>query len=734
MNPLEQIEAVFRAEVTELLDALGQGVESLPATAAAERRKPLEKCMRLAHNVKGISASVGFTNVQRLAHAAETTLGALMAAGDRLIERECQALLRSVTAMQQLAQGAPMADEELATLLAGLGAQAPAAPSIPAAPASPIGPAAAPPSPAPSVHAGAPEPTNAKPSPAEAPAMTSARASVRVETSRLDRLMDYAGELLTAHARLVSREESLGRFRHTLEEKVASLPLGQREAMLPVVRQLEHLSAASRRELDSFGRLARDLGSAMKQVRMMPLSGLASSWRQLVRESAERLDRRVELVTELGEIEVDRYVLDRVRDPLIHLLRNAVAHGIEPAAERQRAAKPPVGKVLVRAEALGTQVRLEVLDDGAGLDPVRLGESAQRKGLVSAEQRAGMTSAELLDLIFADGFSTAEAVGEVSGRGVGLGVVRSNVAGLGGSLTVSPRSALGGAGFVVTLPVSVVSRRGLLVRAGEGVYALPIEHVQRTVRVDAKELQGVDGERIASTDAGPLRVRWLAQEMGGAEAAVAGRVKVVVVECGEVRLGLAVDEVLREEEYVVKRLPAHLGEVPGVDGALVLADGALAVAVNLGELTVRAARRAAPAPAQRSPSPAAAGAPQRARVLVVDDMLTTRALHRSALESAGLEVVLAADGEEAWQALSRESFDVLVSDVQMPRLDGFGLTARVRRDPDPTLSALPVVLVTALGSPEEVAAGASAGANEYLVKGRYDPQALVDAVRRYLHG
>ncbi len=686
MTPHEQIAAIFRAEVASLLDSLAQGVEALPGLSGEPRRELVERCIRTAHNIKGIAASVGIQPIAELAHATETALVRHRGDPGLPLDATCPAVLQAVTAMEQLAQG--RSPPETATLAAHLVAgTAPA----PAAAAGPGG------------------------------AESQASASVRVESSRLDRLMGFTGELLSTHARLVARNEALVRLHESLHASLAGLEAPARAALAPCARGLQELLDDDRREQERFGRLTRDLGAAMKQVRMTPLSGLAPTWRQLVRESAQQLGRQVELKVEVGEIELDKYVLDRLRDPVIHLLRNCVAHGLEP--DRKAAGKPPVGRIRVSAAMHGPQVRLQVCDDGRGLDPERIGEAAVRRGLLTPELLAERAPSEILELIFEEGFSTAEQVGPVSGRGVGLSVVKGHVAELGGHLTVSAHSDLGGAGFELFLPVTVVSRRGLLVRAAGSIYALPIEHVQRTLRVDPGTLAQVEGEPVlqrAGED--PLRLRWLAPLMGRHEPRRPGPVFVVVLERGSAALALAVDAVQGEAEYVIKRLPSNLSGVRGVDGAVVLADGSVAVAVNVPDLFLAPSGMGAP-PAT-APVPKAA----RKRVLVADDMLTTRALHRTVLESAGYEVALAADGEEAWDLLQREPFDVVVSDVSMPRLDGCGLVARVRAHP--RLAQLPVILVTALGKPEEIAAGGRAGASEYLVKGRYESASLLAAVGR----
>jgi two-component system chemotaxis sensor kinase CheA len=638
----------------------------------------------------------------------ETVISGLKALpDDAQLTSACTRLLDSVTLMQRMAAGNDLDDEAAVVaeqLLEGKPLQTAAAPAA----------------------------AEQKPS-ASAASDSAAIASVRVESRRLDRLAEYAGELLAMHARLTDRDESLQRFREALNEGIRELPTEARTLMNPLARNFERLLEADRGELERFGRLTSDLGEAMKHVRMMRLSSLAPTWRQLVRESAQKMGRQIELEVDVGEIELDKFVLDQIRDPVIHLLRNAVAHGIEPSQDRLALGKRDVGKIAIAAGLNGAMVRLEVSDDGRGLDPRYIGERAVRKGLLEPARLAQMAPTEVVELIFQEGFTTAENVGSVSGRGVGLGVVKSQITALGGRVAILLKPTLGGSTFELTFPVSVVSRKGLLVRSRSSVYALPIEQVMGTVRISRRDLQTVDGEPVwAAPGTGPLKLRWLSRLMGQPpEATGTDRLKVVVLSWGEARLGLIVGEVLGGDEYVVKRLPSNLGGIQGVDGAVILADGSLAVALNVQGLFAAAASRSPVETQSASPSEAPPkDEPARAkRILVVDDQLTTRAVHRSLLESCGHQVVLAADGEEAWEVLQREPFDLLVSDVQMPRLDGYALTARIRQSTP--LKDLPVILVTARGTPEDIAAGAKAGANEYLVKGQYESEKLLASIRRF---
>jgi two-component system chemotaxis sensor kinase CheA len=326
-------------------------------------------------------------------------------------------------------------------------------------------------------------------------------------------------------------------------------------------------------------------------------------------------------------------------------------------------------------------------------------------------------------LLFHDELSTASRVTEISGRGIGLGVVRRAVEDLGGHVDVLPRGRLGGATVALTVPLSVLSTRELLVRAGRTVCAVPIESVERALRLSAdsiEQLEGAPAARIEGDD--PLRVVWLARVMGQEAGEGSGHLSVLVVRSGRERVGVVVDEVLQQGEFVIQRLPWNLKRVPCVSGAVVLADGTLAVAVDVAQVLEQGragARGSQPSLAARPPV-----------ILVVDDSVTTRTLHRELLTQAGYEVVVASDGAEAWRLLAERRFDLVVTDILMPEVDGWELTRRIRSHPG--LTDLPVVLVTTLGGSEDLERGVRVGANAYVVKGHYDEEQLLKAVASHV--
>jgi two-component system chemotaxis sensor kinase CheA len=692
----EKLLAIFRDELTENLDQLVLRLEQLRAGGGAAPRETVDGAFRIAHNLKGASRIVGMLPISDLAHAMEEVLSPLRgigAKGEAPAPPDLDLLFEAVTVMGRLGAGEDLA-ATAQDLTAALTKSAPRAPERPAAESAAV---------------------------RSLDVAAASESSVRVEIGRLDRLMAATGELLVTQARQAARFKALARLAGDLRAAGRQLPPAQRPRFVQLSRALDAFLREEGQERRRFGYLTDEIGTAMKRVRMLPLSGLAAQWRSIVRDAAERLGKEVHLTVEVGNIELDKHILDGLRDPLMHVLRNAVAHGIEAPAGRRAAGKPEAGTIVVRASMRGSMVQVEVGDDGRGLDPAAIAAAAERRRVATSEQLARMDEAEVCDLLFAPGFSTADTVTEISGRGVGLDVARQRLRELGGHVAIRARGALGGAALELTLPVSLVSTRGLLVRVGPAIFALPVEYVERTLRIGAGEVQRADGvAAIPQADGEPLPVRWLATLMGIPREPDPGKLTIVVLARGASRLGLVAGEVLGEEELVTKRLPWNLKRVKGIHGAAILGDGRLAVVVD--PLQAFDATRSA------AETVLVAAATTRPRVMVVDDSLTSRALERSILEAAGYEVVVMVDGRQAWEALRQEPVDLVVADVEMPEMDGLELTRRIRAES--ASQHLPVILVTSLGSDADLAAGADAGADAYIVKGRFDQRELLAAVKR----
>jgi two-component system chemotaxis sensor kinase CheA len=465
----------------------------------------------------------------------------------------------------------------------------------------------------------------------------------------------------------------------------------------------------------------------MKQALMQPFSALLELFPRLVRDLAQHGGKKVDLVTDGASLEIDRRILEQMKDPLIHLLRNAVDHGIEAPELRLRSGKPARGRIRIGIRPHdGGRVELLIEDDGRGIDAGQVKAAALKLGVLSAEAAQSIGERDALALIFASGLSTSAALTDISGRGLGLAIVREKVEGLGGSIAVGP-GAGGGTCFRISLPTSLATFRGLLVRLGEQRFVLPSRNVERVARLAPAAIKTVGQRDTMAFDGEMVALVRLDEVLGIAPAASDGRNAplqvVLLAEVGK-RVAFVVDQVIGDQDVLAKGLGPQLLRVPNIAGATVLGAGLAVPVLNVADL-LKSAQRAGVA-SVRQPASAPAVVPRRS-VLVAEDSITSRSLLQHVLQSAGYEVRTAVDGVEALDALRDGGFDLLLSDVEMPRMDGFTLTARIRADP--RTAELPVVLLTSLESREQKERGVEAGANAYIVKSAFDRERLLDVIR-----
>jgi two-component system, chemotaxis family, sensor kinase CheA len=509
---------------------------------------------------------------------------------------------------------------------------------------------------------------------------------VRVHADRLESLLSAVGELMIVTGRIVDRT-------------------GRQD---DDVRRLDQATDA--------------VADMVHRLRLRPFADVCEALPRAVRDVAAAEGKEVELELEGQEVEADRLVVDALRMPLLQLVRNAVDHGIEPPAERERQGKRRTGRVRVRAELTGGRLVVSVSDDGRGLDADAIRRALRARGRAVPEG-----DAELADAVLAGGFTTRAEATRISGRGVGVDIVRSAVEGIGGALDVRWKAGAGTT-FLIECPPTPATIRALLVRVGAYSFAIPTAHVERLQRIRGDQIRHVDGRAMLQLDAGPVPVHSLAALLGPPLEAhpVEGLATAVIVSAGSRRAALVIDEALDEDEVVVRPLDVDEGAVPHALGGAILPTGDVALVLAAPALLAAGTRSGrAIAPDFASPP----GAPRR-RILVADDSITTRMMEQSVLESAGYEVITAVNGEDAWQKLDREGADMMVADVEMPRMDGFALCRRIRASQ--RFAALPIALVTGLASDADRARGLDAGADAYIVKSSFDQATLLDTVRQLI--
>ncbi|KAF0815331.1 Gliding motility regulatory protein [Andreprevotia sp. IGB-42] len=735
---LQRLLATFKVEASEhlqsmltLLPELEQGPD-----AAAEATL-IETLFREAHSLKGAARAVNQREIEMVCHDMEQLLSSLKYGEITVSPEIFETLYQALDRLQPLLVGTP----------------APAAPTTAPVATNPVpagvvagGSAVA--APASSASGPVAEATRA------VPAEPVASETVRISTAKLTALLNQAEELhaLKFGAAYVASEiaelsrgfagwrkewgkagKALRGSRRGRARDLAAQVDGlletfeQGDARLRLLdERLQRIHRSAEQERRSMAGMIDGLLDDMKQALMLPFSSLLELFPKLVRDLSRDSGKPVELVIDGAAIEIDRRILEQMKDPLIHLLRNAIDHGIEKAEQRSQHGKPAQGRVSITILPQdGNQIEIAVADDGGGIRHDRIREVAARSGLL----REGEVSDDeaLQALVFESGFSTSPILTDISGRGLGLAIVREKVEKLGGRIKVESQQGQGTC-FRIVLPATLATFRGVLVSIGDRQFVLPSVNVERVARVARHTVSTVENRDTIPIDGQIVGLVWLADVLGLVRPRSDDDAPLQVVVLGNAlrRIAFVVDAVLADQEVLVKPLGPQLQRLRNIAAATVLGAGKLVPILNVPDLLLSAIRVAPAGGAVQASAPEH----QQRSLLVADDSVTSRSLFKNILETAGYRVTTAVDGLDALTTLRVGQFDLVVSDVEMPRMDGFELATQIRRDSK--LKALPVVLVTALDSREDREHGINVGADAYIVKGSFDQGNLLEVVRRLL--
>jgi two-component system, chemotaxis family, sensor histidine kinase and response regulator WspE len=719
---------LFRMEAQAQARVLTDG---LLRSERAQDAAALEAMMRAAHSTKGAAAIVGMAPMVKLAHAMEDVFVAAQQGRLALDGDGVDALLAAVDLMRQLAalpeaelrdagpHGAQV-DAALAALDALLADAQQAPPAVPPAPIAAALPVPAPEAPAPSAPARGPSNE-----------LLTLAGQARLHAGQLRPWIDA----LQRHKR-----QQYGVFA-ALEQLQEAIADGGDPRLLELARLVDERARPLRDSLqrsildaEHYERQATGVASRLVDevlgLHMCRFGDGMHGLPRMVRDLARSLGKDVRLEIDGADTLVDRAVLVRLEAPLGQLLRNAVDHGMEPPAERAAAGKPPAGTIRIEARHRGGMLSIEVSDDGRGVDPERIRRAAVARRVAAPGFAQALSTAELMEFLFLPGFSLKEDANEISGRGVGLDVVHEAVRAQNGTVRVASTP---GAGFrtAIVLPVTQSIVRALVVDVLGEAYALPIARVERVLRVAAGAVQTLAGRQYLDIDGVHLglvaagRVLELGESVPGAELAV------VAIGGARERYGLVVDEVRGEQSLTVQPLEPMFGKLRDVASCALLDDGAPVLILDVPDMLLSIARLLE-AGASLQPVPAGGGPRQDAqqaarRILVVDDSLTVREMQRKLLAARGYRVDVALDGVDGWNTVRAGAYDLVITDIDMPRMDGVKLLERIRQDP--RLQRLPVMIVSYKDRPEDRARGLEAGADYYLAKGAFHDASLLDAVR-----
>jgi two-component system sensor histidine kinase and response regulator WspE len=767
---------LFRAEVETHCAALSEGLLGLEH--APEDLGIIVPLMRAAHSVKGAARIVGIDAAVGVAHHMEDVLVRMQKGQERATRNRIDQLLEGtdfLLRISKVAEGdipewsAGHAGEvnaittALSAPIAEIPAAATAVPVAEAPAAAPApGTAPAPPEPVvaqviepppPTAVIPAPEPPRRvdavvqRPTPVAEPAATAAPAAptagsepraVRVNADNLDRMMQLAGESMVEGRRSPAIRRSLNAVRSEL--------VHARESLEGALRRGDPVRIASARdavaraeaslgerlfELENFFRRTEEVSTALYHEvigsRMRPFREGVAGFPRMVRDVSRQLGKDVRLEIAGGDVPVDRDILARLEAPLNHIIRNAVDHGIELPEVRRAAGKPEQARIVVEARHHAGQLQVRVVDDGRGIDPDAIRRKVVERGMQAAEVAARLGERELFDFLFLPGFSTAKQVTEISGRGVGLDVVHQMVTSTSGTVRVESRVGTGTT-FSMQLPVTLSVVRAALVQVGGEPYAFPLARIDRVLRVGTDAITAVQGRLQCEVDGESTGLVDGAALLGVGETVRGAATSVVVLGDDHGKVGLVVERFLGEQDLVVRTLDPRLGKIPHVAAAAILDDGSPALIIDVEDTLATLRKQLGDGSLSGIGTAEASEGPRRAtkRILIAEDSITVREVERQLLLRLGYDVAVAVDGMDAWNQLRAGRFDMLVTDIDMPRMNGIELVRLVRADG--RFAHLPIAVVSYKDREEDRRAGLDAGANAYLTKGSFHDQSFTATV------
>ncbi|MFH0758232.1 MAG: response regulator [Bacteroidota bacterium] len=715
--------ATFRIEADEHLTSISNGLLKLEKTGSpAEHKKTVEIIFREAHSLKGAARAVNMEEIESVCRSLETVFSSLKAKAmipdreDFDVLHDAVNYMKSVlslesgsselsgqgTALLEKLEGFAGKKHEEQKRIAGDEKDTSSTDVFPA---------------------------NSVP-PATDPERED---TIRISVSRLDSLHRQMEEMLSFPLKLKQHADDLVKIRASLVKRKKTYGnmqiMGHNGYNHGLTGEPDHgvdcLIKNIRRDQRLVATMIRNLLSDIRKTLMFPFASMLETFPKMVRDLTRDQGKMADLEMSGTDTEVDRRILEGIKDPLIHLLRNCSDHGIEPPEERIRMQKPESGKITLAISQLpGNKVKITVADDGRGIDNETVRKTAVRLGLIGEKELESITPQKIESLLFQSGVSTAPMITDISGRGLGLAIVKEKVDGLGGSLSLESEPGAGTSVHII-LPMLLATFRGIFVSVSGQQYVIPVINVVASLRIRQNELKSVENKLVIPYQEGTLSFCFLsdvletrrADEKKGSDEFI----QILVLESGYERIAFGVDEVLYEQEVLVKEIGNILKKVRNIDGATITGSGKVIPVLHVNDLV-----RSAVQGSKTMTGPAVETGGKEAgpkSVVVAEDSITARMLLKDILESAGYLVKTAVDGAEALSFLREGDFDILVSDVEMPRMNGFDLTAKVRADPK--LKELPVILVTALQTRADREKGLEAGANAYIEKGKFDPVNLL---------
>jgi two-component system chemotaxis sensor kinase CheA len=738
-----ELRSIFKIEFEENIQTLNS--ELLKLESDVFNTDALTKLMRTAHSMKGGARMIGLPDVVTLAHFFEDMLGAVKKEGVELKRHDFDRMYKAIDIIKSLVNEAVTGES----------------PNFVAA--SVID----------QIINGSGEPkTNDEPDSVELHSKITADSqpvtpelqgdiipafsidTIRVASTKLDTLMDLSGELTVSKIQLALRLGKINDLSLLLEDSTRELNSIE-TALLPqrsenpglfsevglIINRLKNrfdsasveignLSDGISEDNSRLNFVAYEFEEVIKNLRMLKLSNIFNLYPRMVRDISNELGKEVNFIIEGGDITADKKILEEMRDPLMHMIRNSIDHGIELPDEREQQGKPRAGTIKLSANHFAGHITITLEDDGKGLNEKSIIETALRKKLIDEEASKNLTHKQIHKLIFTPGFSTSKIITDVSGRGVGMEVVQANIDKLKGKINIESETKKS-TRFIIELPLTLATLRVMTASVGNHIFAIPVDFIVSVIIVDVAEIFSMEARDTIVFRDEPITIVNLKTVLELEDISDSTMKNVTTFQCiilssmGE-KAGFIVDSLIDEQEVLVKPLGFMLKRVKNVSGSTILVSGDVCMILNPNDL-LKTVKSLSASEILETSTPESL---RKKRILLVEDSITTRTQEKRILESAGYDVVVAVDGLDGYQKLLINEIDAVVSDVEMPNLDGLSLTEKIRAEKK--YLSLPVVLVTSLSSEEQKKRGLESGANAYLTKSGFDQKILIETLDRLL--